>query len=177
MSIPSVAYYPVLIALCALITTTSGQHVSSTFLGPREISQDTPKESPLPAEQMNRISSHILSMKGLLPSLDMNSVPLNGEGLFDHPSLLNISLLMVFIFIAIVSVISGTAGLVLFVNSASIRKVDSRNHQSVNPLDTIEKSNSNTILSHPGCVRIVGKDSNDAIYQTGAKNSFFVCRE
>ena len=178
MSNHSIVFYSVIIVLCSLSKSNSGQYVSPTFLGPREVSKIPSDGQELILTHSDRVGSHILAMKGLLSSLDTGTMPLDSEGIFDHPSLLNMSLLMIFVFIAIVSVISGTAGLVLFVNSVNLRSGDCRKFTTpVNGMDTIEKSNSNMILSHPGCLRIVGKDSHDTMSHTVPINAFLACRE
>jgi len=173
-------YCQILIVMCVLHSAASAEaepRSSNNFLGMKDTLGESKDPEISANEHTGRLNNHLWSMKGLVPITDSGSLSLADEGLFDHPSLFNISLLMILLFIAILSIISGTAGLIILVNTSKLGKVELFTTGPGAAPDLAEFCGTPVSLKHPGCVRIHGRDSQDKLSQFHSSGSTVAVRE
>jgi len=148
--------------VCMLHCRAIDEKVSVNFLGLKDDSASANEEAyEQTPEHTHRLNNHLLSMKGLLPTSVSGGPSFSDEGLFDHPNLFNMSLLMILFFVAVLSLISATAGVILFVHSSGIsgNKLDSNN--SYESPSAPDSRLTLVGMSHPGCLRILLRDTQD----------------
>ena len=163
--------------ICMLLCIQADEEKSSmNFLG---IKQSLVKPQVFHGEtpvHIHRVNGHLLSMKGLLPIPGSGSLSFS-EGLLDHPSLFNISLLMILVFIAVISVLSGTAGLIILANSPQMGSsgVLLKPSHRTPIVSDIGVPPEGTV--HPGCVRILLRDTKHTTSDSKPPEASVECRE
>ena len=150
--------YRVWVIMCTLqyvFCDDAGLKPSKRFLGFKEDTAvpSTPRRST--ADQTHMMSSHLWSLKGLTAPTGSGKILFADEGLFDHANLFNLSLLMMLLFMAVISTIAGTAGLIIFVGSSKLVGTNSVIASESNPPTACLESCDTT---HPGCIRILPCD-------------------
>lgn len=155
----------------------SGQGPSS-FLGIKDEPKGEHVVDSGTSEHYHRINSNLWSLKGM--TSHAADIPDHDSDLFEHPDLFNIALIMFLLFMGILSIISGAAGLIVVLNSVGLPNSESvrKPLRGIKYMDMYNPANMYDVgTSHPGCHRILSKEINDRVIENARGIRATSCRE
>lgn len=118
------------------------------------------------------VNNQLWSLKGMVS----HYVPSTQSGepveeLFAAANAVNFAIIVACIFVITITVLSSTAGLVLFVNSIYKKNVTTLTSDVI--LRELASSDSRTSIQHPGCTRVINKHTKSNVPQSHAHHAIW----